>query len=221
MYRYLIVFVFFMCLGACTNNPSRTSEVRVQLSPLKAIVISGFFTKDAFNQFLLLGTQSDWKLPIELNVCEGGELEASIRLAAEIRNRKLNTRAGGYVASGCAYAFLAGSERTQVENMNLMLHFHAPSQAGKPIRADEVSSLMDDMETFTEGKFPGSWRQKISSTIGEAGVFFTSFRVAGKQIQQVMICDRKVVLGDKLSDACRDFQSISFDELGLTKASKS
>jgi hypothetical protein len=208
-----------VCLVAC-HQPERRSIVVVRDYPLKSIVVSGFIRGETVTRVLELSGESGWTLPVEFKQCEGGELAASERLADEIRSRKLRTRADGYVASGCAYAYLAGVERLQVEDSFLLLHFHAPSHAGKPIKADKVEELMKKLEEYTDGKFPGEWRSAISTRIGGAGVYFFSAAKAIKQVQSVAVCERKFLPGDKLEDACTRNQPVSFEVLGLTTSNR-
>jgi hypothetical protein len=215
--RSLTAVLTLACLIAC-NQAVRRSQVSIQELPLRSIVVSGFINRDAVNRALLLSEENGWTLPIEFKNCEGGELGASVRLANEIRQRNMSTRADGYVASGCAHAYLAGTSRVQVEKSNLMLHFHAPSHAGKPMSPEKVAELMNQLEIFTDGRFPGRWRSAISSRFGDAGVFFVSTLRGGRLIQEAMICNRRALATDKLSDVCPETQPISFEVLGLTTA---
>jgi hypothetical protein len=201
-------------LPGCATQPSKTIVTLIG-TPVKRIVVSGFIDAAGAKRVRDLMQDSAWTLPVEFNECSGGILEHSVELADAIYERKVTTSAQGYVASGCAYAFLAGSARSQASRENLLLHFHSPSKSGRPIASDEVSYLLNRLEEFTAGKFPGIWRQSISVRIGDAGVMFFSGFKGNFNLQIVMICDRKVVTLNALRDACSSGEVVDFEAIGL------
>jgi hypothetical protein len=209
----LSTMILALLLG-CATQPSKTNVTLIE-TPAKRIVVSGSIDAVGAKRIRDLLKESAWTLPIEFNECSGGILENSVELADVIYERKVTTSAQGYVASGCAYAFLAGSARSQASKESLLLHFHAPSKAGYPLTEEEVSYLMNRLEEFSAGKFPGKWKQQISVRIGDAGVMFFSGFIGNFNLQSVRICDRKVVNLNELKDGCSSEEVVNFEEIGL------
>jgi hypothetical protein len=210
------LLVVAVCLGtllACVATNHRTI-ITFPDSVGKEIKISGFLTKSGVDEIVRYLRANPQPPTMLFSVCSGGELAASVTLANEIRRLNVKTHAAGYVASGCAFAFLAGTERSVDAKTGVGLHFHAPSRDGRIVDRDTVDRLIATMEQNTNGRFPGIWKDEIFSRVGHAGVFFFSSNTT-PIYQDVMICERELVPTDLLDKACHGQKRVSFEELGL------
>jgi hypothetical protein len=194
----------------------RATTIKYPSSQGNSVVVSGVLMMVAVKDIIRFVDSHSELEHIEFRSCYGGELEAARLLASEIRKRKLKTRAAQYVASGCALAYLAGIERVQVRGMPLVLHFHSPSKDGKRVSPEQTEELLDELNHYTNGKFPGIWREPIATRIEDAGVFIISPAEITLP-RMAMICDKRIESAQDLKRVCTNHVAVSLEDYGLVR----
>ena len=149
MKRWLIAFA---CL-ACATAGAMTMERDGATLLMSGIVSSS--DRDRFKDQLDDGTL---RLVI-LSESAGGDLNAAMWIAHEIRNRKINTAVDGLCASACAIIFMGGEARQMLDGENLArtrLGFHGAHKAANRRVSERDSERMRAwLYEASNGKFNG------------------------------------------------------------------
>jgi hypothetical protein len=199
--------------GCATPLPAARHVIPTDVN--EAIIVRGFIRPSASKELIEAIRSRPAPQHVIFDDCRGGVLDASVALAEAIRAQGAITSAGGYVASGCAFAYLAGVERRQLRGKTLLLDFHSPSRNGQALAKEVNERLLDQAGEMTNGKFPGEWRTRIANRIGTAGVQFLSMHRENGTFERVTVCDDFPAEPADFEKACTSWEPVSFIELGL------
>jgi hypothetical protein len=155
---------------------------------------------------------------VRIQMCSGGAMDASIRLANYIRERKLSTFLVDFAASGCTLAYFGGVRRSITTTGLAVLSFHGASTRwsrlfDQPSRGQTLE-VIREYERLSEGKFPGKFREVLLGQDPESkSIVFSRFPGGGGMREDYKTCAKYAVVMDQ--GTCSEPMQISFVDFGL------
>ncbi len=204
----LAITVASMAALSFAASSARASQIS------EDFVVSGVLDVDTLKSLRLRLQQNQPIRQVKFLGCLGGDSATSMEIAGIIRDKGLNTFAQGQVNSACHLAFLGGVERRISSGTTTAMLVHAPNKNGKPLSEAPVALVMGAMSILTDGRFPGKYREQITSFYTtDTGLMFVSEPSADTAARQSLhICARNI---SEPRSTCNKVGDVSFRELGF------
>lgn len=180
------------------------------------VTIGDRLSADEYEHFSKLVTAKKITKVIFKN-CLGGTELVAFRYAEKFMQYKIPTVASGLVASGCAFAYLGGSNRMldEAANVNvLMFHGGFDRTTLKPRSRLQNQEFLDIFEKHIGFKFGSSLEDILLNTKKvDEGIYFIDIRSSAVVKRFTYYCE-----GSDASsfDKCQDLRGITLESEGIT-----
>lgn len=210
IFKFIVAFVFFTYIF---NVKLNAAEVR---SVNDHVVISGVLDRGDVEKLKQILSDDPKLSKVVFEDSPGGSVFTALKFAEIIKMKKLDTVVKGKCYSACAYAFLAGKNRSfdSGSQLNgLLLH------VGRVTDGDQISEysgndkLMSQLDGMTEGKLSESIKVLIRKSWGQfEGVLIVSKNYYLFKREEIMYCD-----GAQKSDAskCTRIDGVDIHKIGI------
>jgi hypothetical protein len=188
------------------------------LAGAQALTVTGTISEKYVDE-LIGAMEKDKSIDtVRIQMCSGGAMDASIRLANYIRERELSTFLVDSAASGCTLAFFGGVRRSITTTGLAVLSFHGASTRWSRLFDQPSSGLtlvvIREYERLSAGKFPGKFREiLLGHGQGPKSIVFTRAPSERGLKEVYRTCANYAVIVDQVS--CSEPTEISFADFGF------